>query len=368
MSSPVRPLFFAALLSFCIAGIAAVIVTMLAWEQLNPAPSMTGRDYAREAAAAAGPRAKLPGGNAALVQPPPPRLSQARESANEETALVEVPRRVRVILDPGHGVGRAGELARNGRSEPGMIAPSGTPEYHMNWVVAEQVKAQIEALSPGTRAVITKSSATENVANLVRARHLGDFDAEILLSIHFDDFSWRGKADRRTHAIVLPENFRERIGGKVFHTHNHNQAEEIALAEKLIEAVVAVLEVPGGPPPKNGGVKSTGSGANKGVLFETTPEWMNNTGPSGELWEERLYHSDPFTTERGRAVLLEIDNMRNRDVDAWFNDPETKLPRPERYLPISEAIARVIVEELDHPVHLEPSLPLTASTRDARPE
>jgi N-acetylmuramoyl-L-alanine amidase len=281
------------------------------------------------------------------LEAPPPEILAETPDEEEPEPPVETERVLRVIIDPGHGIGIAGNPSTNGQSKAGMTAPSGTPEYLMTWVLAEQVKEKIEELAPAVGVKLTKESAEENLPNLDRARQLGDYGGEIFVSLHFDGFSFRGGSPRKSHAIVLPERFQERIGGRIFRTNNRNQPEEIELAQKLVDAVVEALEIPGAEEPINGGVNFTGTGANKGVLFETTPDWIRNSGPNGELWEERLYHSEPDTKERGLAVILEIENMRNNDVDSWFNDEFASEPYPPRYLPLSEAIARVIVEELE---------------------
>ena len=68
------------------------------------------------------------------------------------------------------------------------------------------------------------------------------------------------------------------------------------------------------------------------------------------MWEERLYHTNPSTSTsaRGMAVIIEIDNYKNPDVDLRLNDDVTSQPIPSRYRPISDAIAQVIVDEVNN--------------------
>jgi len=277
--------------------------------------------------------------------PEPPGRLEAEEEEPEPEAVEII---ATVVLDPGHGVGMAGDRRSTGRSGVGTSGiASGVHEFEAVFLVAEQIRDWLAEHAPEIKVVLTKDSAEKNISNLERARHMGDYNAAMLISLHFDAFPISRGGKRRTHAIVLPERHTERIGGVVFKTHNHNQAEEIALAEKLVAAVVEAFKIPDGDDPADGGVISSGNRANKGVLFETTEDWASNIGPDGEMWEERLYHGiDDPPNPRGLAVLLEMDNFRNYSVDTWLNDELTNEPIPERYKPISHAIAQVIVDHV----------------------
>ncbi len=256
-----------------------------------------------------------------------------------------------VILDPGHGVGSAGNSATTGLSNSGTQGiDTETPEYLATYLVAEQVKSRIEQLDSSIEVIITKASSTINISNLDRARQLGDYNADVLVSLHFDGFSHDpdedpdGAGPRRTLAIALPIQFEEVIGGVTFRTDNRNQPAEIAFAQSLVSSVVGSLTVLPNNPPVNGGIRSTGTDANKGVLFETSPGWSTNPP-----WEERLYHANPDTpaSERGLAVLLEIDNFRNEAFDNWFNNPNNHTPFPFRYEDVSNAIAQTIIDQVN---------------------
>ena len=265
-------------------------------------------------------------------------------AANEESGAT-------VILDPGHGATVAGDPATTGQSSIGTTSPSVfINEYRGTWLVAQQVKTKIIELDPSIEVIITKPSETGNISNLARARQLGDNDASLLVSLHFDGNEAPG-TPRRTFAIVLPEMSQEVSGGVLFKTNNRNQADEVVFGQKLVDAVVASFTIPGAPNSQNGGVRITGTDANKGVLFETTPDWVSNVGPNGEMWEERLYHANPSTptSARGLAVILEIDNYQNLDVDLYLHDMITGDLITDRYkTKISEPIAQVIVDELNN--------------------
>ena len=258
-------------------------------------------------------------------------------AANEESGAT-------VILDPGHGASVAGDSATTGQSGVGTTgASTHTPEYLGTWLVAQQVKTKIIALDPSIDVIITKSTQSGNISNLARARQLGDNGAPLFVSLHFDG-NTAGGTPRRSFAIVLPELFQETIGGVLFKTNNRNQADEIVFGQKLVDAVVAAFLIDG-MGPQNGGVRTTGTDANKGVLFETTSGWSSNPP-----WEERLYHTNPSTptSARGMAVIIEIDNYKNLNVDLWLNDLVDSEPITTRYQPISNAIAQVIVDEVNN--------------------
>ena len=134
------------------------------------------------------------------------------------------------------------------------------------------------------------------------------------------------------------------IGGVLFKTDNRNQQDEIDFGQELVDAVVANFTITSGDAPVNGGVVSTGTSANKGVLFETTSGWSSNPP-----WEERLYHTNPDTptSSRGLAVLLEIDNFRNISVDDHLNLVDGKKPFEPAYVLFSNAIAQAIVNKIN---------------------
>jgi len=223
----------------------------------------------------------------------------------------------------------------------------GTPEFRATFVVAEQVKGQLEVLDPTITAIITKASANASIDNVTRARQLGDNNADIFISIHFDGFPRTGGAGaRRTSAIVLPEMFEEMIGGVNFRTWNQNKQDEIDFAQDLIDSIVNNFFITSGDAPADGGITSTGTIANKGVLFETKPDgtWSTNAP-----WEERLYHTTPSTpaSSRGLAVLFEVDNFKNPSVVDWLNNPDGSPFEPRYRTSISNHIAQAIVNKLN---------------------
>ncbi|MCH7924205.1 MAG: hypothetical protein IIC51_01590, partial [Planctomycetes bacterium] len=114
----------------------------------------------------------------------------------------------------------------------------------------------------------------------------------------------------------------------------------------LITSIVNNFTITSGDAPVDGGIISTGSQANKGVLFETKPDgtWSTNAP-----WEERLYHSTPSTpaSSRGLAVLLEVDNFNNFSVDDYLNNANG-TPFAHNYeVSIGDHIAQAIVDKLN---------------------
>ncbi|HPO15540.1 MAG TPA: N-acetylmuramoyl-L-alanine amidase [Candidatus Hydrogenedentes bacterium] len=253
-----------------------------------------------------------------------------------------------VVLDPGHGTPEAGDSATSGKSGIGTYSGvTHTQEYLCNWLVAQQVKEEIEASTKNEtnpiKVIITKKDALTNLSNLDRAKNCGDNNASLFISLHFN--GTETVYPRGTFAVVLPTKFKEPIGGKEFRTDNRNQKEEIEFAKLLVDAVVKAFVIPDADQPaQNDGVRHTGKDANKGVLFETTREF----NVPWYKWAERLYYNKPDQNDRAIAVLLEIDNLKNADVDLYLNDTTESIPIPDHYKPLSKAIAQVIVQKINN--------------------
>jgi N-acetylmuramoyl-L-alanine amidase len=79
-----------------------------------------------------------------------------------------------VCLDPGHP----------SEVNEGSTVQNGVSEVHLNWVVANEMKAKLEA--DGYRVVMTKSSEDEYVSNEERARIANESGAKLFFRIHCD--------------------------------------------------------------------------------------------------------------------------------------------------------------------------------------
>ena len=99
-----------------------------------------------------------------------------------------------ICIDPGHP----------SETSPGTTGPTGVSENHINWVIANKLRADLEAA--GATVVMTKQSENELVTNRRRAEIANEAGAAIMIRLHCD------AAPSRGYAIFAPDRQGTRFG------------------------------------------------------------------------------------------------------------------------------------------------------------
>ncbi len=121
------------------------------------------------------------GGGKRTAAPPKPAAKVAQTPEPAQAGGTESGRTI-VCIDPGH----PSEVAS------GRNIQNGTSEAHVDWVVAEKLRAELEAR--GYEVVLTKSSEEELVRNKDRALIANRARAALMIRLHCDASAARGFA------------------------------------------------------------------------------------------------------------------------------------------------------------------------------
>jgi N-acetylmuramoyl-L-alanine amidase len=273
------------------------------------------------------------GFTAIRVNVPPWGLNKARikiqiEGSTTPINLIDLEVPGVIVIDPGHGIGAAGSSKAIGGQGDFTSALEHEFAFDIGTRMATDLRRRRGAKGLPLKIYLTRAG-TGNLSFPDRTRVARENGCDVYVSIHFND--------------VFGVPLRRHPFGMWDSTHNHNLAEDQALAIRLRGAVQGAIESVEPKESRNAatdGITSATHETNLQKGLDTCSDSTNNTTPN---FNGNIPGHTPC-----RAALIELEWMSNNRADLLFNEGNTALSATANNMreEAAQAMADAVIEDL----------------------